>query len=116
MPYKDPPKEHQFKKGCKPKGKPPGTLSFKTIIRKWMEATLDEANPETGIIEKMSLADIITLKQFQKARKGDSRAFELLKNHIESLPKQGLDLTTAGESFNKKIIFERYSKPKDAGT
>jgi len=94
-----------------PTGKKPGTLSFKTIIRKWMNAEMDEIDPVTGQTIKMPLADIITLKQFQKAKKGDSRAFELLKNHIEALPKQGIDITTDGESLNQKeIIFRRFNK------
>lgn len=113
MAYKNPPKDKEFKPGQSgnPKGKPPGTLSFKTIIRKWMEVEMDETDPKTGATKKMTLADIITLRQFQKAKRGDSRSFELLKNHIESLPKQGIDLTSAGESINQKtIIFKDYTK------
>lgn len=92
------------------KGRPAGALSFKTIIKRWMSAELDEENPETGKREKMSLADIIILKQFQKARRGDSRAFELLKNHIESLPKQGIDLSNTDGTLSKEIVFKRYNK------
>lgn len=115
MPHKQPPKEHQFKKGDipNPTGRPKGALSFKTIIRRWMEAKMEEINPETGLPENMTLADIITLKQFQKAKRGDTRAFEILKNHIESLPKAGIDITTDGQSINQKeIIFKRYSDKK----
>lgn len=109
--YKDPPKEHQFKEGNPGGGRPKGSVSFKAIIRRWADAMMDEINPETGEIERMSLADIITLKQFQKAKKGDTRAYEILKNHIEALPKQGIDLTSAGEKIGQKeIIFKRYSK------
>lgn len=113
MAYKNPPKDKEFKPGVSgnPAGKPVGTLSFKTIIKKWMAVEMDETDPETGQKKKMTLADIITLRQFQKAKRGDSRSFELLKNHIESLPKQGIDLTTAGESINQKtIIFKDYTK------
>lgn len=116
MAYKDPPKEYEWKEGesGNPAGKPKGTLSFKTIIKKWMEAKMDEVDPETGETVKMTLADIITLKQFQKAKKGDTRAYEVLKNHIEALPKQGIDLTSAGESLaGKEIVFRDYSKDKD---
>lgn len=113
MAYKDPPKEYQFKPGQSgnPKGKQKGTLSIKKIIRDLLSLEEDHENPVTKSIEKMNQAEIITLKQIAKARKGDSRAFELLKNHIEALPKQGIDLTTAGESLNgKEIVFRRYKK------
>ncbi len=109
----DPPEETRWKEGesGNPAGKPKGTLSFKTIIKRWMEAKMDEVDPETGETVKMTLADIITLKQFQKAKKGDTRAYEVLKNHIEALPKQGIDLTSAGEKIGEKEIrFVRYKK------
>jgi len=110
-----PPEETKWKKGDpspNPSGKPKGTLSFKTIIKRWMAAEMDEENPETGQKEKMTLADIITLKQFQKAKRGDTRAFEVLKNHIESLPKQGIDLSNTDGTLSKEIVFKRYKKEK----
>ena len=111
MAYKDPPKEHQFKEGNKASpGKKPGTLSFKTIIRKWLSVEMEEENPETGAKEKMPLADIIVLKQIQKARRGNERSFELIKNHIESLPKQGIDLSNTDGTLSKEIVFKRYKK------
>lgn len=108
-----------FKKGQSgnPAGKKPGTLSFKTIINKWLNAKMDEPNPETGEVEKMTLGDIITIRQIQKAKKGDTRAYEVLKDHVEAKPKQGIDLTSAGESLaGKEIVFKRYAGKKDDET
>lgn len=107
--------ETQFKPGesGNPAGKPKGTLSFRTRIARWLAAEMEELNPETGQTEKMALIDIIILKQVQKAKRGDSRAFELIKNHQEALPKQGIDLTSAGEKIgSKEIVFKRYKKDK----
>ncbi len=114
MAYKNPPKETQFKPGKSgnESGKPKGTLSFKTIIKRWLAAEMEEENPETGQKENMSLADIITLKQIQKARRGNDKSFEMLKNHIESLPKQGIDLSNTDGTLSKEIVFKRYKDKK----
>lgn len=108
-----PPEETKWKKGDpspNPSGKPKGTLSFKTRIKRWLEAEMEEENPETGLKEKMPLIDIIILKQVQKARRGNDKSFEMLKNHIESLPKQGIDLSNTDGTLSKEIVFKRYKK------
>jgi len=114
MAYRDPPKEKQWKEGesGNPAGKPKGALSFKTRIKKWLEAEMSELNPETGKEEKMPLLDIIILAQIKKAKRGNDRSFELLKNHIEALPKQGIDLSNTDGTLQKEIVFKRYKKEK----
>lgn len=114
MARKPPPVEHQFKPGesGNPLGKPKGTVSFKNSIKKFGSMVIKGTNPETGKEEEMTLVDVICSKQFQKALRGDSRAFELLKNHIESLPKQGIDLSNTDGTLSKEIVFKRYKKEK----
>lgn len=114
MARKPPPVEHQFKPGQSgnPAGKPPGTVSFKNSIKKFAGVMMKDINPETGQEELMTLADIITMQQFKKAKRGDTRAFEVLKNHIESLPKQGIDLSNTDGTLSKEIVFKRYKKEK----
>jgi len=109
-----PPKETQFKPGKSGNeaGKPKGTLSFKTRIKRWLEVEMEAENPETLAKEKMPLIDIIILKQIQKARQGNDKSFELIKNHIESLPKQGIDLSNTDGTLSKEIVFKRYKKEK----
>ena len=103
-----------FKEGEDPRrnkeGRPKGALSFKTRIKRWLEAELEEENPETGKRELMPLIDIIILAQIKKAKRGNDRSFELLKNHIESLPKQGIDLSNTDGTLSKEIVFKRYKK------
>ena len=93
-----------------PAGKPKGTLSFKTRIKKWLEVEIESVNPETGKREKMALIDSIILAQMNKAKKGNDRSFELIKNHIEALPKQGIDLSNTDGTLSKEIVFKRYDK------
>lgn len=114
MPRNLPPKEHQFKPGQSgnPAGKPKGTVSFKNSIKKFGAMMMKEINPETGEEELMTLVDIITAQQYKKARKGDTRAFEILKDHIESKPKQGIDLSNTDGTLSKEIVFKRYKKDK----
>ena len=86
-----------FKKGDDPRrnstGKNKGsTLSFKTIINRWLSEETEELNPISNKTELMTQSDVITLKQIAKARKGDTRAFEVLKDHIEAKPKQVLEV------------------------
>jgi hypothetical protein len=106
--------KHQFKKGQSgnPKGKPVGTVSFKNSIKKFGAMVFKGINPETNQEEEMTLVDVITSKQYQKALRGDSKSFELLKNHIESLPKQGIDLSNTDGTLSKEIVFKRYKKEK----
>lgn len=110
-----PPKETQFKPGesGNPSGKPKGILSFKTRIKKWLEVEIEDFNPETGQREKMTLLDSIILKQMQKAKSGNDKSFEMIKNHIESLPKQGIDLSNTDGTLGKEIVFKRYKKEKE---
>lgn len=71
-----------------PKGKPKGTLTAKTIIKKWLAGKEAITNPITKKIVKMSQLDIMVLKQIEKARKGDTNAFNALLNRMEGMPKQ----------------------------
>lgn len=101
-----------FKPGTSgnPAGKKRGTLSWKTTIKKWLDVEEDYLNPVTNKRERMTQYDIVILKVLSKARRGDIRAAEFLKDHMEAKAKQGLDITSAGENFfQKKIIFENYS-------
>jgi hypothetical protein len=68
-----------------------GTLSAKTIIKRWLEAEAKEENPLTGGLEKLSQLDLITLAQVVKAKKGDTAAYNSLMDRLEGKPKQTVD-------------------------
>jgi acyl-CoA-binding protein len=83
MPYKQPPKEHQFKKGNP--GKPKGARSFKTIFR--------EAAKE--VAEALNLG-----------KDPDAIQIQLVKRGI----KEGM---TGNYSFYKDLLDRLYGKPKE---
>ena len=95
-----------FKKGQtgNPNGRPKGSLNASTIIKKWLEASENIKNPATGKVENLTQMDIMTLSQIQKARKGDTSAFNSLLDRVYGKPKQTLDIdhTTDGESLNQE--------------
>lgn len=82
--------QHKFPKGKSgnPAGKPKGTLSAKTIIRKWLESQEKIIHPITKQEIKVTVLDSITLAQIAKARKGDVNAFNALLDRLEGKPKQ----------------------------
>lgn len=53
-------------------GRPPGALSAKTIIRKWLESKEVVTNELTGKRETLTQFDIIVLKQLIKAKDSDT--------------------------------------------
>lgn len=71
-----------------PSGRPKGSLNSATVIRRWLEAKEKSKNPVTGQDEELTQMDIIALKQLEKARKGDTRAFDALIDRTEGRPKQ----------------------------
>jgi len=103
-----------FKKGQSgnPEGRPKGALSWKTTFKKWLTMETDEFNPITKLTERMNQYDKITLATLTKARNGDIKAAEFFKDHMESKPKQGIDLSNTDGTLSKEIVFKRYKKEK----
>jgi hypothetical protein len=68
-------------------GRPKGTLSRGTIVKRWLEASEQIKNPITGISERLTQYDIITLGLIKKARAGDVQAFrELMDSSFGKIP------------------------------
>ena len=83
-----------FKKGVDERrnleGKPKGTLSAKTIIRKWLKSQEKIKNPLTQKDETVTILDSMTLALIAKARKGDVAAFNALLDRTEGRPAQSI--------------------------
>ena len=79
-----------------PKGRGKGTLNRATIAKQWLSAIEAAVNPITGINERLTQADIITLAQIKKARKGDTQAYKALMDSGFGLPKQEIEQTNKG--------------------
>jgi hypothetical protein len=68
-----------------------------TIARKWLEVEVNEKNPLTGLAEKLSYEDIITLAQIKKAKdEQDTNAYKALQDSAYGAPKQEIDQTVTG--------------------
>ncbi len=82
-------------------GRPVGSKSRSTIVRKWLEVETEEVNPITGNTEKLTQEDYITLQQIKNAKgKGEEFAGPAYKNLMDSAygaPKQEIDSTVTGQ-------------------
>ena len=95
-----------------PKGRPKGSKSSATIIKKWLKAKEEGTDPITKKKKKLSQLDIIILKQLVKARKGDTKAFVALLDRAEGKPKQlnehsGPDGTPIPAEIKHTVIFKK---------
>lgn len=104
--YKDPPKEHQFKKGVvtNPKGRATGSRNASTIINELLAIKVRTKNPLNGDDNEVKLRvdEAIWLKQIKKALDGDGNATDRLYDRTEGKPlqKQLNAETTMAELLN----------------
>lgn len=85
---------HKFEEGQSgnPNGRPKGAKNRSTIARLWLDAMQRQKNPISGSEEDLSQEDIITLQQINKARKGDTNAYNALMNSAYGAPKQEITM------------------------
>jgi hypothetical protein len=104
-----PSKEHQFTSENQPEnnGRPKGSLSLKTLIRKvWGEEYTEENGNKT-------VRAIKTLKALiEKAEKGDVSAFRALAERLEGQPKQEIDQNIKGKAVIE-VVRPSYDKDKN---
>lgn len=107
-----------FKKGFDErrnlKGCPVGNKNRSTIVKKWLEVNSKEVNPITKELEDLTQEDIITLKQLEKAKDGDSNAYKLLMDSTYGLPQQQTDITTNGQSLKDDVTPIMFTQTKDS--
>ncbi len=92
--------KHKIKPGQKlpGAGRPKGSLSFKTILEKYLSQK--RLDPETG--KKLTTKDLIVLKLIKRALTGDPdksidlKAIHEILNRSDGLPKQSIDQNING--------------------
>lgn len=98
--------EHQFKKGQSgnPAGRPKGVPNTKTRLQRILNLIEEHKNPVTGELEKFTVAELLDMQQVIKARKGDTRAYQILLDRLEGRPQQSVDMTTNGKDLPTPIL------------
>ncbi len=101
-----PPKETQFKPGQSgnPAGRPKGVPNTKTRLQRILNLIEEHKNPVTGELEKFTVAELLDMQQVIKARKGDTKAYQILLDRLEGRPQQSVDMTTNGKDLPTPIL------------
>jgi hypothetical protein len=97
-----PNKATQFTKDNQPegKGRPKGSLNTKTILSRFFNFEMEQTNPFTKELEKMTVKELMSLVQIKKAMEGDLPAYKELLDREEGKVTDKIDHTTLGEKIN----------------
>lgn len=84
--YGKPPKKSQFKKGesGNPKGRPKGSLSFKTLMKKQLERTYEIT--DEGRRVRVTGAELLARQTFKKALDGSLGHLDRALEHMPEEP------------------------------
>lgn len=83
-------------KSGNPKGKPKGSLAFKTALEKWAYKNAGKLKLEDGTEEVVTAIELITHKLMDMAMKGDIQAIKEVSDRMDGKAKQSIDHTTTG--------------------
>lgn len=75
-----PPKKGEVRN---PNGRPKGSLNTKTILQRFLNLEMEQKNPFTKELEKMSVLELMNLKQIANALEGDLPAFKEIIDRYE---------------------------------
>lgn len=89
MAYKNPPKEHQFKKGNKLGGRTLGAVGLKTKLKE----ALQRIHEGTGT----RYDELFIQATIKDGIKADGQSRRLIWQYIEGLPQQNLDIMSGGK-------------------
>lgn len=91
-----PPKKGEVRN---PNGRPKGSLNTKTILEKYLSTEIAGKNPFTGKTEEFTLAEVLNLKQIERAMNGDLASYKEIFDRTEGKITTNIDHTTNGESI-----------------
>jgi Family of unknown function (DUF5681) len=115
MPNPENIEKHKFEPGKSgnPAGRPPGIPNTKTRLLRLLTLEQEITNPVNGKKEMFTVAEQMDLAMINKARKGDTRAYQALVDRLEGKPQQYTDLTTDGEKLPPMVIYRPEKLPDD---
>lgn len=89
-----------------PNGRPLGAKNTKTILKRFLNLEMKQKNPFTQEDEKMSVLELMNLKQIANALEGDLNAYKEIINRHEGLLTTKIDHTTDGKALNNTLQIE----------
>ena len=99
-----PNKDTQFTKDRQPKnnGRVKGSLNTKTILKKFLHEEMDQTNPFTKVLEKMTVHELMNLVQIKNALDGDLSAYKEITDRYEGKVevKSDIKITSEKPIFN----------------
>ena len=75
-----------------------GSLGTKAILKKFLDLEMNQVNPFTKEIEKMSVAELMALVQIKKALKGELQSWKEILDRTDGKVEQKIDAKVSTEN------------------
>jgi hypothetical protein len=102
-----PNKSTQFSKDRQPENRVKRDISSKTILNRFLSIEKDMINPLNGIEEKLTMAEIMHLKQLANAIQGDLASYKEIIDRLEGKTKQSIELDANVEQNITRITVKK---------
>ena len=113
----NPSPKNRFSKYNQPKkkGKQKGYVHAKTILKKFLSVKLDRKNPFTGVLEKMTVAELLHLKQIANALDGDLQSYKEIMTRTEEEVSKQIEISVKPKiQLSDFFGFDDYEDAKDS--
>lgn len=100
-----------------PAGRTPGIPNARTRYKRMLELISKKTNPVTGEEEEFTQLELMDMAIFNKALKGDIRAYTEIMDRLEGRAQQAMDITTGGDKIEPIVIYrpEKLKEGEDNG-
>ena len=102
-----PNKSTQFSKDRQPENRGKRDISSKTILTRFLSIEKDMINPLNGLEEKLTMAEIMHLKQLANAIQGDLASYKEIIDRLEGKTKQSIELDANVEQNITRITVKK---------
>jgi hypothetical protein len=102
-----PNKSTQFSKDRQPENRGKRDISSKTILNRFLSIEKDMINPLNGLEEKLTISEIMHLKQLANAIQGDLGSYKEILDRIEGKTKQSFELDANIEQNITRITVKK---------
>ena len=102
-----PNKSTQFSKDRQPENRGKRDITSKTILNRFLSIEKDMINPLNGLEEKLTMAEIMHLKQLANAIQGDLASYKEIIDRLEGKTKQSIELDANVEQNITRITVKK---------